>query len=214
MDQFSPHCVFCSIILRKSPASILYEDDAVIVFRNVLHWVPVMLLAVPKRHIGQVDMWSEPEAVTSIAYEMGRLHAPDGFQLLSNFGGDAMQSQPHAHVHVIGGSPIFKGACQFCAEVKGPAEGPRGVLLEHVRPCREWSFVPLALRARLEGVSEHGEFWGKVRPAAHALLEQGIEQSPYGFRMITHISSSEEGPPESREPHLHLLGGTFLGEYA
>jgi histidine triad (HIT) family protein len=214
LDQFSPHCVFCSIILRRSPATILYEDDAVIVFRNVLRWVPVMLLAVPKRHISQVDLWSEPEAVAPIAYEMGRLHAPDGFQLLSNFGGDAMQSQPHAHIHVIGGSPIFRGPCQFCGELKESVPSRDGVLLEAVRPCREWSFVPLALRARLDGVSDHPKFWESVRPAAEALLAEGIEKSSWGFRLITHISDAGDGPPESREPHLHLLGGTFLGEYA
>jgi histidine triad (HIT) family protein len=210
----SPHCVFCSIILRRSPATVLYEDDAVIVFRNLLRWVPLMLLAVPKRHVSQVDLWLEAEAVTGIAYEMGRLHAPDGFQMLSNFGGDAMQSQPHAHVHVIGGSPVFKGPCQFCGELKGELEAPEGVLLEEVRPCREWDFVPLALRARLQGVGGQAEFWAQARPAVHALLEQGIEKSRHGFRLISHLSPSQEGPPESREPHLHLLGGTFLGEYA
>lgn len=214
MDQFSPYCVFCSIILRKSPAAIFYEDDAVIVFRNVLRWVPVMLLAVPKRHISQVDLWTEPRRVAAIAYEMGRQHAPEGFQLLSNFGGDAMQSQPHAHIHVIGGSPIFRGACQFCGEVKGRLGAPEGVLLEDVRPCREWSFVPLALRARLERVADHAEFWEHARPAARSLLDLGLEKSHYGFRLITHVSGSEDGPAESREPHLHLLGGTFLGEYA
>ena len=31
-------------------------------------------------------------------------HCPNGFRLLSNFGYEAMQSQEHAHVHVIGGT--------------------------------------------------------------------------------------------------------------
>ena len=42
--------------------------------------------------------------VSAAAAEMGAKHCPRGFRLLSNFGPDAMQSQPHAHVHVIGGT--------------------------------------------------------------------------------------------------------------
>jgi diadenosine tetraphosphate (Ap4A) HIT family hydrolase len=35
---------------------------------------------------------------------MGKQHCPSGFRILSNFGHDAMQSQPHGHVHVLGGT--------------------------------------------------------------------------------------------------------------
>ena len=41
--------------------------------------------------------------VGEIAVQMGKQHCPGGFRLLSNFGMDAMQSQEHAHVHVLGG---------------------------------------------------------------------------------------------------------------
>ncbi len=42
--------MFCEIAAHREPAEVLYEDDKVMVFRNRLHWVPVMLLAVPKAH--------------------------------------------------------------------------------------------------------------------------------------------------------------------
>ena len=45
--------------------------------------------------------------VGEAAVKMGAEHCPRGFRLLSNFGFDAMQSQEHAHVHVIGG--VFLG---------------------------------------------------------------------------------------------------------
>jgi histidine triad (HIT) family protein len=98
-------CIFCRIVARQEPADILYEDDDVIVFRNVLRWVPVMLLAVPKQHLSQSELWSAMIAkVGPIAARMGEQHCPSGFRLLSNFGFDAMQSQEHGHIHVIGGS--------------------------------------------------------------------------------------------------------------
>jgi diadenosine tetraphosphate (Ap4A) HIT family hydrolase len=42
--------------------------------------------------------------VGELAVQMGEMHCPGGFRLVSNFGRDAMQSQDHAHVHVIGGT--------------------------------------------------------------------------------------------------------------
>ena len=40
------YCVFCEIVARREPAEILYESEQVIAIRNVLRWVPVMLLVV------------------------------------------------------------------------------------------------------------------------------------------------------------------------
>jgi len=99
-------CVFCKIIARSEPAEILYEDDEVICFRNRLRWVPVMLLAAPKQHLLQGDLWDNMGNVGKIAVDMGLKHCPGGFRLLSNFGRDAMQSQEHAHVHIIGGTHL------------------------------------------------------------------------------------------------------------
>ena len=101
------HCTFCQIVSHKGEAEIVYEDDEVLVFRNRLHWVPVMLLAVPKRHVSQEELWQNMGRVGEIAVRMGQEHCPDGFRLLSNFGMDAMQSQQHGHVHILGG--IFLG---------------------------------------------------------------------------------------------------------
>jgi histidine triad (HIT) family protein len=100
------YCTFCEIIARREPATIRYEDDDVLVFDNVLGWVPVMLLVVPKRHLSQEELWLDVGAVGRVAVEMGRKYCPGGFRLLSNFGHDGMQSQPHGHIHVLGGAHL------------------------------------------------------------------------------------------------------------
>ena len=101
----NPWCVFCRIVARREPADILYEDDEVIVFRNLLRWVPVMLLALPKEHLTQDELWGTMLGkIGPIAARIGAEHCPSGFRLLSNFGFDAMQSQEHGHVHIIGGT--------------------------------------------------------------------------------------------------------------
>ena len=81
-----------------------YEDDDIIVIQNRLRWVPVMLLVIPKKHMTQTEMWQDLAKVGQIATEVGRKFCPRGFRLLSNFGPDAMQSQQHAHLHVVGGT--------------------------------------------------------------------------------------------------------------
>ncbi|MEE9325387.1 MAG: HIT family protein [Dehalococcoidia bacterium] len=98
------NCVFCQIIARKAPGNIRYEDDEVIVLDNKLNWAPVMLLAMPKKHLGQDELWQDMSKVGAVAFEMGRKLCPRGFRLLSNYGPDAMQSQDHGHIHVIGGT--------------------------------------------------------------------------------------------------------------
>ncbi|MBF6599002.1 MAG: HIT domain-containing protein [Dehalococcoidia bacterium] len=99
-------CVFCEIIDGREPADIRYQDEHVIVFKNRLNWVPVMLLAVPKRHMTQGELWTSDAMVhvARAAAEQGDRFSPAGFRLLSNFGTQAMQSQVHAHIHVLGGA--------------------------------------------------------------------------------------------------------------
>ena len=97
-------CVFCEIIARREHGTICYEDDRLIVIENVLRWVPVMLLAIPKAHMTQEEMWRDLSGVSHIAVEMGKKYCPGGFRLVSNFGRDAMQSQMHAHLHILGGA--------------------------------------------------------------------------------------------------------------
>src|SRR5262245_6401058 len=98
------YCVFCEIVAKREPATVLYESDDVIAIRNVLRWVPVMLLVMPKRHLTQSELWEDIGEVGRVAAALGREHCPRGFRLLSNFGRDGMQSQDHAHVHVLGGT--------------------------------------------------------------------------------------------------------------
>ncbi len=100
-----PYCVFCNIVAGTEPGTILYQDDEIIVIRNILRWVPVMLLAMTKKHTTQDELWAGYMGkIAPIAAEIGRELCPNGFRLLSNFGYDAVQSQEHGHVHILGGT--------------------------------------------------------------------------------------------------------------
>lgn len=101
-----PYCVFCDIVAGREPATVVYEDDEVIVIQNILRWAPVMLLAMPKEHRTQAELWQDIGRVGRVAVELGEALCPRGFRLLSNFGYDAMQSQEHGHLHIVGGTHL------------------------------------------------------------------------------------------------------------
>lgn len=98
-------CVFCRIVAGDSPARFRYLDNDIIVIVNLLTWVPLMLLVMPKEHLSQMEMWSSGllQRLGAAATDLGAMYAPGGFRILSNFGYDGMQSQSHGHLHVIGG---------------------------------------------------------------------------------------------------------------
>lgn len=97
--------MFCEIVARRSPANVRYEDEDIIVIDNKLNWLPVMLLAMPKAHMTQEELWSNCAMgkLGPVAVAMGEQISPRGYRFLSNFGPDAMQSQEHGHLHILGG---------------------------------------------------------------------------------------------------------------
>ena len=103
------YCTFCEIVARREPARVFYEDDDVMVFENILGWSRLMLLAVPKQHRTQSELWADLGPVGHVAVQLGREHAPEGFRILSNFGSYGMQSQPHGHLHILDETdPIYE----------------------------------------------------------------------------------------------------------
>ena len=101
-------CAFCAIAAGTLPREVRYQDHELIVFRNALRWVPTMLLVAPIEHMSQTEFWSSSlfARAASLATEIGESDAPTGFRIVSNFGSDAMQSQPHGHLHVLGGAHL------------------------------------------------------------------------------------------------------------
>ncbi len=48
-------CLFCKIAAGEIPSAKVYEDDRVLVFKDINPVAPVHLLAIPKEHIQSVD---------------------------------------------------------------------------------------------------------------------------------------------------------------
>jgi histidine triad (HIT) family protein len=101
-------CEFCRIVANEVTSRVAYQDDVVMVIYNRLQWVPVMLLVIPKKHMTQEEMWQSSiiARLSEVAVKIGIEYCPGGFRILSNFGGEGMQSQPHGHLHVVGGTQL------------------------------------------------------------------------------------------------------------
>lgn len=101
-------CDFCAIISGRLPRTVRHEDGEFLVFRNELTWVPMMYLIAPKTHMTQEEFWRSPlfARAAALAIDLGESDAPGGFRVVSNFGEDALQTQEHGHLHVIGGTGL------------------------------------------------------------------------------------------------------------
>ena len=59
-----PDCIFCKIINKEIPTKPVFEDQQVIVIRDIDPKAPVHLLAIPKKHIVSLaEEISQPEGI-------------------------------------------------------------------------------------------------------------------------------------------------------
>jgi histidine triad (HIT) family protein len=102
--------LFEKIIAREIPASIVYEDDRVLAFRDINPQAPTHVLIVPKKPIPRIgEATLEDQQILShlllkaaeVAGQLGL--AQSGFRLVFNNGPDAGEAVPHLHCHILGG---------------------------------------------------------------------------------------------------------------
>ncbi len=103
-------CLFCKIVNREIPASIVYEDDELLAFNDITPQAPTHVLIVPRQHVATLnDLQGDHDALVgamvrraaAIAQERG-LDA-SGFRTVFNTNRDAGQTVFHIHLHLLGG---------------------------------------------------------------------------------------------------------------
>ena len=105
-----PDCLFCKIIKREIPATIVYEDDQLVAFNDINPQAPLHALIVPKRHIASVNALTPADdaligAMARCAAKLAadRGYADHGFRTVINTNTDAGQTVFHIHMHVLAG---------------------------------------------------------------------------------------------------------------
>ena len=103
-------CIFCKIINKEIPSSIVYEDDEVLAFKDINPQAPVHIIAIQKKHVSSVMETKKTiiadifDAIQKIAKEQGI--DKSGFRVITNCGKDAGQTVNHLHFHILAGANL------------------------------------------------------------------------------------------------------------
>lgn len=105
-------CLFCKIEKGEIPSNRVYEDQDVIVFKDIAPKADVHLLVVPRKHIaGLNDLLLEDKDLISkmmlllpkLAKDQG---LDEGFRTIINTGKGGGQEVFHLHIHLLGGGHL------------------------------------------------------------------------------------------------------------
>ncbi len=104
----APECVFCAVVAGEAEASVVHEDETVVVFMDLNPVTPGHLLVVPRGHaVGLEDLdVAISTHVWSVGHHMARAlrrsRLPcEGINVLLCDGAAAFQTVFHFHLHVI-----------------------------------------------------------------------------------------------------------------
>jgi histidine triad (HIT) family protein len=101
-------CLFCRIVRKEIPATIVAEDANCIAFRDINAKAPTHVLVIPRAHYASLNDVTDP-AVIAQMFDLGAKVAKaegiaeSGFRAVINTNADGGQTVFHVHLHVLGG---------------------------------------------------------------------------------------------------------------
>ena len=108
-----PDCLFCKIIRKEAPATLLHQDDEMTAFRDIHPAGPVHILIVPNKHIASLNELEEADEpllgrMLGLARDLaaGAGIAEGGYRIITNTGHNGGQTVFHLHLHLIGGQRV------------------------------------------------------------------------------------------------------------
>jgi len=113
LRDLEPQTIFNKIISGDIPASIVYEDNDILAFKDINPAAPAHVLVIPKDRNGLSKIRDASPEHTEILGKMmlvagnlakdKSLGFKDGARLIINDSEDGGQEVPHVHIHVLGG---------------------------------------------------------------------------------------------------------------
>lgn len=106
----SGDCLFCRMINGQIKPEVVYENDAVLAFKDINPQAPVHVLVIPKKHIATLNELEPNHGVLmgelyltakKLAEQLGIADA--GYRTVMNCNADAGQTVFHLHLHLLGG---------------------------------------------------------------------------------------------------------------
>ena len=106
-------CLFCKMVAGEIKPDVVFENDAVMAFRDVNPQAPLHVLVIPKVHIATTnDLTTENADIVGKLYLAAKQIAADegvaepGYRMVMNCNPGAGQSVYHIHLHVLGGRSL------------------------------------------------------------------------------------------------------------
>lgn len=106
------NCIFCKIVAGEIPSPRLYEDEKMIIIRDIEPKAKLHYLCIPKTHFALLSEMDEARAemvkhcfqtIPNLAQSLG---LEEGYRLIINQGVNGGQSVPHLHIHLLGGETL------------------------------------------------------------------------------------------------------------
>ncbi|MEV7191164.1 histidine triad nucleotide-binding protein [Streptomyces sp. NPDC093510] len=101
-------CLFCKIVAKEVPATLVRETETTLAFRDINPQAPTHVLVIPKAHYPDAASLAaaEPTIAADVLRDAGEVAAEeraDSYRIVFNTGSGAGQTVFHAHAHVLGG---------------------------------------------------------------------------------------------------------------
>lgn len=106
--------IFAKILRGEIPCKKVYEDEFALSFYDINPSAPVHILVIPKSDYCSFHDFAQnasPEFIKGFFESVQKTAKivnlqESGYRIISNHGGDAMQTVQHFHVHLLGGKNL------------------------------------------------------------------------------------------------------------
>jgi histidine triad (HIT) family protein len=101
--------IFGKIIAGELPAEKIFENDKILVIKDLYPKAPVHLLIMPKKEIPNLQSVMQEDLpliceIIEVAQTLAKqFNVAEGYRLITNNGISAGQSISHLHFHLLGG---------------------------------------------------------------------------------------------------------------
>lgn len=136
--QSDASCVFCRIVAKQIPATVVHEDAETLAFMDIGQVNPGHVLVAAKAHVENIYALEESQAAavfraaSRVARAIRAAFSPEGLSVYQANGKPAGQTVMHFHIHLV---PRHEGDGMALAwPVKNP---PREKLQEYAARIRE-----------------------------------------------------------------------------
>jgi histidine triad (HIT) family protein len=101
-------CLFCRIVRKEIPATLVAETDRCIAFRDINPQAPVHVVIIPREHVASLNEARDADLIGSLSLLAAKVARTEGisesgYRTVINTNRDAGQTVFHVHLHLLGG---------------------------------------------------------------------------------------------------------------